>query len=391
MYKMMTLKQKFQRYIKRQQKKAVKHTWIALFIVVVLMASLTGLNHSGIPAVKDDPDSRLTLTFVGDMMFGRNIADVIIPKYGYEYLFQYVRPYFKYSDYVTGNFENPIVFQDGYPQARKYIHLSTRPAAAKALKKVGFSTVNLANNHMKDFGKQGLLDTLRAFRDAKLDTVGAGSDLKSAAGVEYKTVNGIKIATLGFSDVMPVDFRARHNRSGIAPADPDVWFPAVAKAKKNAQLVVVHMHWGLEYDSRYHPRQKEFGRALIDAGADIVVGHHPHVLEPVEVYKNGVIFYSLGNFIFDQGWSRTRESVFAQYKVLKNGTVRLEIHPLLIREGQPRPLTGPGKIYRQEKIYMQITQERIYSNAWNRTWKREENKLVRTIPLPPKLKGGTKS
>lgn len=84
MYKMMTLKQKFQRYIKRQQKKAVKHTWIALFIVVVLMASLTGLNHSGIPAVKDDPDSRLTLTFVGDMMFGRNIADVIIPKYGYE-------------------------------------------------------------------------------------------------------------------------------------------------------------------------------------------------------------------------------------------------------------------------------------------------------------------
>lgn len=391
MYKMMTLKQKFQRYIKRQQKKAVMHTWIALFIVVVLMVSLPGLYHSEIAAVKDDPDSRLTLTFVGDMMFGRNIADVIIPKFGYEYLFQYVRPYFKYSDYVTGNFENPVVFQDGYPKARKYIHLSTRPAVAKALKKVGFSTVNLANNHMKDFGKQGLLDTLRAFRDAKLDTVGAGSDLKSAAGVEYETVNGIKIATLGFSDVMPVDFRARHNRSGIAPADPDVWFPAVAKAKKNAQLVIVHMHWGLEYDSRYHPRQKEFGRALIDAGADIVVGHHPHVLEPVEIYKNGVILYSLGNFIFDQGWSRTRESVLAQYKVLKNRTVRLEIYPLLIREGQPRPLTGLGSIYRREKIYMQITQERIYSDAWNRTWKREENRLVRTIPLPPKLKGGTKS
>ncbi|MGA8941352.1 MAG: CapA family protein [Thermoactinomyces sp.] len=391
MHKMMTLKQKFQRYIKRQQKKAVMHTWFALFTVIALLAILTGLEHTGTTVVKDDPDSRLTLTFVGDMMFGRNIADVIIPKYGSEYLFQYVRPYFRYSDYTTGNFENPIVFQDGYPKAKKFIHLSTRPEVAKTLKKIGFSTVNLANNHMKDFGKQGLLDTLRAFRDVKLDTVGAGSDLKSAAGVEYQTVNGVKIAALGFSDVIPVDFRATHKRSGIAPADPDVWFPAVAKAKKNAQLVIVHMHWGLEYDSRYHPRQKEFGRALIDAGADIVVGHHPHVLEPVEVYKHGVIFYSLGNFIFDQGWSRTRESVLVQYKVLKNGTARLEIHPLLIRQGQPRPLTGAGKVYRREKIYMQITQERIYSNAWNRVWKREENKLVRTVPLPPKLKGGTKS
>ena len=390
MEEMLTLRQRFQRYMKREKKKAVIHSWIALFIIVALMMSLMALDRIKAVSANKDPNSRLTVTLVGDMMFGRHIEDVIIKNFGYEYLFQYVRPYFQYSDYVTGNFENPIVYQAGYPKADKFIHLSTSPEAAKALKEVGFSTVSLANNHMKDYGKQGLLDTLKAFREAKLETVGAGSNLKEAAEVVYQTVNGIKIATLGFSDVMPVDFRAMHNRSGIAPADPDVWFPQVAKAKKNADLVIVHMHWGLEYDSRYHPRQRDLGRALIDAGADIVVGHHPHVLEPVEVYKNGVIFYSLGNFIFDQGWTRTRESVLVQYKVLKNDKARLEIYPLMIREGQPRPLLGWSKVYRRERVFMQITPERIYSDSWNRTWKREGDILVRTIPLSPELKGGKK-
>lgn len=208
------------------------HSWIALFIIVALMMSLMDLDRIEAVSANKDPNSRLTVTLVGDMMFGRHIEDVIIKNFGYEYLFQYVRPYFQYSDYVTGNFENPIVYQAGYPKADKFIHLSTSPEAAKALKEVGFSTVSLANNHMKDYGKQGLLDTLKAFREAKLETVGAGSNLKEAAEVVYQTVNGIKIATLGFSDVMPVDFRAMHNRSGIAPADPDVWFPQVAKAKK---------------------------------------------------------------------------------------------------------------------------------------------------------------
>jgi gamma-polyglutamate biosynthesis protein CapA len=390
MEEMLTYRQRFQRYMKREKKKAVIHSYIALFLIIVLMTGWAALDRVKAVSVREDPDSRLTVTLVGDMMFGRHIEDVIVKNYGYEYLFHYVRPYFQYSDYVTGNFENPIVNRPGYPKADKFIHLSTKPEAAKALKKVGFSTVNLANNHMKDYGKQGLLDTLKAFRDAGLETVGAGSHLDEAVEVVYQTVNGIKIATLGFSDVMPVDFRAMHQRSGIAPADPDVWFPQVAKAKQNADLVIVHMHWGLEYDSRYHPRQRDLGHALIDAGADLVVGHHPHVLEPVEVYKNGVIFYSLGNFVFDQGWTRTRESVLVQYKVLKNDTARLEIYPLMIREGQPRPLLGWSQAYRRERVFMQMTQERIYSDLWNRTWKRENNILVRTVPLPPGLKGGKK-
>jgi len=387
---MLTWRQKFQRYIKKQKKKANLHTAIAAGLTLVSVMVLNMLERGEVVAVQDDQNSRLTLTIVGDMMFGRNYSEVIAPNKGYEYAFEYVRPFLKASDYVTGNFESPITYREGYPKADKFIHLSSSPAAASALKKVGFDSVNLANNHMKDFGKQGLLDTLKAFDQAKIDTVGAGRDIDSATRVSYETVNGIKIAVLGFSDVIPKDFRARENRSGIAPADPDVFFKTVAKANNNADLVLVHMHWGLEYDSGFHPRQRDIGHALIDAGADIVIGHHPHVLEPVEVYRNGIIFYSLGNFVFDQGWSRTKESVLVQYKLMKDGQARIELHPIMIREGQPRPVTGWTGWYRREKIWTQVTKEAMYSDEWNQAWKREGDAIVRKVDHTNVLRGGDK-
>lgn len=388
---MLTWRQKLQRYIKKQKKKANLHTAIATVVLFVFILLFNWLDSGEAVEVKKDEKARLTITMVGDIMFARNYKDVIAPNKGYEYAFQYVLPYLKSSDYVTGNFESPILYREGYPKADKFIHLSSAPESANALKKVGFDSVNLANNHLKDHGKQGLLDTLKAFDRAKVDTVGAGRDIDSATRVSYETVNGIRIAVLGFSDVMPKDFRAKQNKSGIAPADPDVFFKAVAKAKTNANLVLVHMHWGLEYDSGYHPRQRDLGRALIDAGADIVIGHHPHVLEPVEVYKNGIIFYSLGNFVFDQGWSRTKESVLVQYKLMNNGQARIELHPIWIRQGQPRPVTGWTGWYRREKIFSQVTQEMMYSEEWNNVWKREGDAIVRVVNHSAVLKKEDKS
>ncbi|MBA4549630.1 CapA family protein [Thermoactinomyces intermedius] len=381
---MLTWKQKFQRYIKRQKKKTMQHALIALGITVFFIVLSQVLDSP--PKVEEQDDhSLLTISMAGDMLFGRYVDDVVVPDQGYHSLFQYVRPYLKKSDYITGNFDQPVTEDEDYPKADKRVHISTKPEIAKVLKEEGFTTVNLANNHIKDYGKQGLLDTVRVFQNQKVNTVGAGYNIQDASTVSYQMVRGIKIATLGFSDILPKDFRALSDRSGVAPADPDVFFYDVAKAKKNADLVIVHMHWGEEYDSTFHPRQQDLGRSLIDAGADIVIGHHPHVLEPVEVYKHGVIFYSLGNFISDQGWSRTRESVLAQYKVM-NGKVNLVIRPLVIRDGTPRPLTGFGSFYRRERIFMQITDEPIFSEEWSRLWKREGEALVRTIDLPPKLK-----
>jgi gamma-polyglutamate biosynthesis protein CapA len=382
---MLTWRQKLQRYIKKQKKKATVHTVIATVFTVVLISVLNATDRPQEVSVKKDPNSVLTISMVGDIMFGRYVGYAIVPRFGYDHLLKYVKPYFAASDYVTGNFENPITNREGYPEADVQIHLNTKPEAVNALKKAKFSSVNLANNNIKDYGKQGLLDTLRAFDGQDIDTVGAGRDLKEASRISYQTVNGIKVAVLGFSDIIPRDYRARKDRSGIAPADPDVFFPLVAKAKSNADLVLVHMHWGLEYDSGYHPRQQGLARALVDAGADVVIGHHPHVLEPVEVYKQGVILYSLGNFVFDQGWSRTRESVLVQYKLLQGGKkAKLELHPMVIREGQPRPLTGWSNVYRREKIFNQLTEEFMYSDKWNQTWTREGDYISRIIPLSGK-------
>ena len=381
---MLTWKQRFQRYIKRQKKKAMQHTVMALGITILLIVLFQVFDSPKTLQVREE-NSLLTISMVGDMLFGRYVDEVVVPNHGYQSLFQYVRPYLKQSDYITGNLDQPITEGENYPKADKLMHISTSPEVAKVLKEEGFTTVNLANNHMKDFGKQGILDTLRAFQNENVGTVGAGYNLEDASAVSYQTIRGIKIATLGFSDILPKDFRALSNRSGVAPADPNLFFYDVAKAKKNADLVIVHMHWGKEYDSTYHPRQQDLGRSLIDAGADIVIGHHPHVLEPVEVYKHGVIFYSLGNFISDQGWSRTRESVLAQYKVMDDGKVNLVIHPLVIREGTPRPLTGGSSFYRRERIFMQITDQSVFSEDWSRLWKREGDVLVRTIKIPPKL------
>lgn len=367
----MTWQERIQKQVKKHKKKAVQHTIIGALCAFIIMTAFNLFDQAKAISVSKDPNARVTIGLVGDMMFGRNI-EVIAKKYGYEHLFKPTRSYLDQADLMTGNFENAITKRNGhYPEAEKFIHLRTSPHVVKTLKKVGFKTLNLANNHMKDYGKKGLLETIEAFHKGKIDTVGAGENIRQASKISYQTVNGMRIAILGISDVLPKSFGARKDRAGVLPARPDIYLPLVTEAKTNADVVLVHVHWGLEYDSGFHPRQRDIGHALVDAGADVVIGHHPHVLEPVERYKDGVILYSLGNFIFDQGWSRTKESVLAYFKLLHNGKMRLELHPVFIREGSPRPVTGLSGLYRREKILSQTTEEGIYSSVWNEQWKRQ--------------------
>lgn len=382
MSKKLNRKQRMLRWTKKHKIKAPLHTTIACILSIVLLVGFALMDSMGGTTVKADvaagnSDDLLTLTMVGDMMFGR-FVEKAGERHGFENLFQNVQPYFEGSDLVTGNFENPVVIGDpeDYPEADKDIVFHASPQVPAALKKVGFTSINLANNHSTDYGAPGLMDTLSTFREAGLPTVGAGSDRYDAQQVLYQEVNGIKVATIGVTDVYAKGGTVKRDFPGVIPARPETSLPLIEKAKKNADLVIVQVHWGVEYDNNVHPRQKDLGRAMVDAGADIIVGHHPHVLEPIEFYKDSVIMYSLGNFIFDQGWSRTRETALVQYKLSKDGKARLEVHPMVIREGQPRPLPGITNLYRREKIYLQLADERVYSEAWKKKWKREEDYIV---------------
>ncbi|MFC4078366.1 CapA family protein [Salinithrix halophila] len=379
--KKLNLQQKMLLNTKRHKKKAPLHTAIAFGISFALLVSIPLLD-GGKPVTADSNnlDEVLTMTMVGDMMLGRHVEKVAERK-GSDSLFRYVKPLLKESDLVTGNFESPILLGDPekYPPFDKAIRLNAGQESAVALKKAGFTSVNLANNHMMDYGGPGVSDTKKAFEQARLETVGAGRDRYNAKQILYQEVNGLKVATMGMTDVYQSGFPARQGTPGILPASPKTVLPLVRSAEKSAALVVVHIHWGVEYDNNVHPRQRDLGRALVDAGADIVVGHHPHVLEPVEIYKNGIILNSTGNFIFDQGWSRTRETALFRYRLAKNGTAKLEVIPMWISEGHPRPLAGLRNLYRREKIYLQLTEGWIYSKAWKKEWKREGDKLVREL------------
>ena len=369
MSRKLTYKEKIQQMAKRQKKSAGKHVIISLVVCVLFIIGFQLFYSPDVAKVEKRSDSTFTAAFVGDMMFGRNVLDVT-DRYGTDHLFEKVKPLFANADYASGNFENPVLKQDeeNYEKIDKQIHLHTNADAAQALKRANFSIVNLANNHMMDFGVEGLNDTISVMDEAGLNHVGAGNDVGEATAIDYQEINGLTVATLGYTDTLVEGFSALGYRGGVARATPENIFPLIEEANKEADLVFVNIHWGAEYDNQPHPRQTELARAMIDVGADAIIGHHAHVLSEVEKYKDGVIFYGLGNFIFDQGWSRTKDSAVVQYDLLKDGTGRFEIIPIRIRGAQPYVTNNK---YYQLKIHKQLTKNQPAKN-----FKKEDGRLI---------------
>lgn len=361
----LSYQEKILRMGKHHKKSAGKHVIIMLSCCILFIIGHEIFFSTDKAKVNKTDDSVFTAAFVGDMMFGRHVKDVT-DKYGYDHLFEKVSPIFEHADYASGNFENPILLEneDKYEDDKldKNIHLSADDNAAKAMKKANFSVVNLANNHLMDFGQPGLEDTIDSLDDAELDHVGAG-DLDEAIEVNYQKFDGLTVATLGYTDVVVEGFSALGYRPGVARATPDNIFPQIEDASEEADLVLVNIHWGTEYDKDPHPRQKELGQAMVEAGADVIIGHHQHILSEVENYRgeynDGIIFYGLGNFIFDQGWTQTKDSAVVQYDLTEDGTGQFRIIPLRIRSSQPYVTNNK---YYQTKIHSQLTRHQPDDN-----------------------------
>jgi len=380
MKKQLNFQEKLLKLTKQEKKKTNKHVFIVLPAIFCLMFVFTWVGSAKTPSqMGKKEDAKLTATFMGDIMMGRNVEKVT-NLHGSESVFKNVKPYFNVSDFITGNFENPVTNVKNYQEAEKNIHLQTNQESVETLKKLNFSVLNFANNHAMDYGEDGLKDTLNKFSNEDLELVGAGNNLEDAKQhVSYQDVNGVKIATLGFTDVYTKNFTAKKNRGGVLPLSPKIFIPMIAEASKKADLVLVHVHWGQEYDNEPNDRQKDLAKAIADAGADVIIGAHPHVLEPIEVYNGTVIFYSLGNFVFDQGWSRTRDSALVQYHLMNDGKGRFEVTPLNIREATPTPL-GKSDFLKRKAIFRQLTK------GTNLDWKEENGKLTFEVDHADKLK-----
>ena len=250
------------------------------------------------------PPKSVNLFFVGDIMLDRGV-EAKIKKYGendWRFPFLKIAEDLKGADILFGNLEGPI--SDKGRNVGSIYSFRVDPRAIDGLKYAGFDVLSVANNHLFDYSVTALEDTFLRLKEAGIEYVGGGFDKSEAYAPVIKEVNGFKIAFLAYTNIGMPSWGAKENRSGIAWLTKESLEEGVKEAKKQADIVIVSFHFGDEYKTQSNAEQKDFAYLAIDSGADLVVGHHPHVVQEIEKYGEGYIAYSLGNFIFDQNFSK---------------------------------------------------------------------------------------
>lgn len=244
-------------------------------------------------------ENKASMLFVGDIMLGRYV-EKLTDTYGISY------PFLQLSDYIASfnisiaNFESAVP-RVHTPTPSQTMRFSTKRKDMEYLSDIGFDIVSLANNHAFDFGDEGLRDTRDACNEASLRCIGDPRNVL-------------------FNDSWIIE--KNHIRIGIVPVHA-VWgvsteeiTVALAEISKVTDIQFVYIHWGDEYILTHSRQQQTLAHTLIDAGADAIIGHHPHVVQDIEIYKNAPIFYSLGNFVFDQYFSQdVQQGIAVEFKI----------------------------------------------------------------------------
>ena len=240
----------------------------------------------------------MTLNAVGDIMLGGKVGQKISQK-GTDYLFDNVRAILSQADFTIGNLECPLS-DTGEPFIQKDFVLRASPNCAKSLKKAGLNIACLANNHILDYGPLALSDTISALKEAGISYVGAEKNLKEACKPLTYEIKDLKIAFLAFTYAST----AKRNKPGCCPCDLKFIQKQIKFIRPDVNLVIVSIHHGVEYVDYPNRYIISLFRGAVDAGANLVLGHHPHVVQGLETYKDSLIVYSLGNFVSafpDQG------------------------------------------------------------------------------------------
>ncbi|HEY0049485.1 MAG TPA: CapA family protein [Pyrinomonadaceae bacterium] len=331
----------------------------ALFLCALIIFSFTYQKPESIErAVVVEPEriteSRVTFLAVGDMMISRGVARSITRANDPLAPFRKMEAVFRSTDFNFGNLEVPISGNNNVIGKGLVFNMHTRDIAG--LKAYNFKVLNLANNHALDQGVEGLRRTQRFLDEQGFTYLGVGDNPEQAWQPKTITVNNVKIGFVGASYASINDGGVARNDYVARIEDTDRLQRAIARLRaEGADFIVATMHAGVEYTRRPHQPQIDFARNAIDSGADIVIGAHPHWTQIFETYKGKYIFYSLGNFIFDQEWSRDTKEGLALKITLQNrkssapksasalqGTrvEQIELIPVVIENfSTPRPAT----------------------------------------------------
>jgi hypothetical protein len=291
------------------------------------------------PAVSAENDpNQIQMAFVGDILLASGV-ETIMKKNGYDYPYKEVKDDLQKPDLTIANLETPVT--DRGMILKKEYNYRSPPPALPALAAAGLDLVNLANNHVMDYGTEGLLDTLHHLEKSGIQHIGAGHDAAEAFKPVIVQKKGIKIAFLGFSRVVPdTSWKAGVKHPGVADTyDYKAPVLAIEKARAQADLVVVIAHWGLERTDTPIAYQTELAHRFIDAGADLIVGGHPHVLQGFESYKGKWIAYSLGNFIFTtNNIKETLETFILNASCSKDRKCTLRAVPITTKYAKPEKM-----------------------------------------------------
>jgi len=254
------------------------------------------------------------IILTGDIMLGRSVMATSLLRKNVNYPFEKVAKILKSADITAGNLENPIT--KDCPISNDGFKFCTSPEMAEGLIFAGVDVVSLANNHTTNYGNDGFIQTKNYLKNENVDFVGDKN-------LVIKEVNGIKFGFLGMDFVV--------NK----PTEIDYEF--IKESKKNVDVLIVMLHWGVEYTSSPTATQKLIAKKIIESGADVIAGGHPHWPQDIEYIEGKPVFYSLGNFVFDQSWSEeTKKGLVVKLRYQGNKLLGVDKMPIYMKNfGQP--------------------------------------------------------
>lgn len=298
-----------------------------------LRVRAVGYQRSPSP-VKVIHERDITLAAFGDANFGDGVGDVMAAL-GARYPWSGVAPTLKAADIAFGNLECAISTQ-GAPVPKEFNFRGSPSALKSVVPYAGLDVLNLANNHVGDYGTAALLDTVRNVVHAGAQPVGAGT-AEQATRPAIVTRLGLRVAFVGFSDIVPYGFAVGPGHPGTATADPATIRTTIAKARKEADVVVATFHWGIERDPHESARQRQLAQVAASAGASAIIGAHPHVLQPIDrLGPRRMVAYSLGNFVWAAGSAASAATGILEVRLSGRGVESYRLRRATIVNTRPQ-------------------------------------------------------
>lgn len=321
---------------------------IVLFGCTVSSTDNTATTTAEIPT-KPEPvpePEPVNMLFMGDVMMDSFVADNIA-MFGIDYPWEDITQITNNADISVVNLETSVSTR-GETKKPKGFGFRSAPETLLGLTNSGIDLVSLANNHIMDFGSDALSDTISSLENYNIQYVGAGENISQAEELITIESNNNTIGFLAYSSILPwKEWSATDTSPGVAPLNPNDYeniLNIINEANKSVDILVVILHWGTEYQSTPNEWQVELAHKMVNNGADLIVGHHPHILQGIEFYQEVPILYSIGNFIFlkkddEAGKTGAFEIVFED-KSFKTG----QIFPVYIQYTKANLLTPEDKL-----------------------------------------------